>query len=82
MKQFPNLNRETVSTFVSDVQNPKYSPIKDRKVVKQADGTLIFEDKIKPALTVIENPNFAGTENEWNQSPKQANRQVRPGGDV
>jgi hypothetical protein len=23
---------------------------------------LIFEDKIKPALTVIENPNFAGTE--------------------
>jgi hypothetical protein len=65
MKQFPNLNRETVSTFVSDVQNEKYSPIKDRKVVKQADGTLIFKDKIKPALTVIENPNYAGTgENE------------------
>jgi hypothetical protein len=62
MKQYPNLNRETVSTFVSDVQNPKYSPIKDRKVVKQADGTLIFKDKIKPMLTVIENPNFAGTE--------------------
>jgi len=64
MQQFPNLNRETVSTFVSDVQNPRYSPIKDRKVVKQADGTLIFEDKIKPVLTVIENPNFAGTETE------------------
>jgi len=64
MKQFPNLNQETVSTFVSDVQNPRYSPIKDRKVLKQADGTLIFEDKIKPMLTVIENPNFAGTENE------------------
>jgi hypothetical protein len=59
MKQFPDLNRETVSTFVSDVQNPRYSPIKDRKVVKQADGTLVFEDKIKSALTVIENPNFA-----------------------
>jgi hypothetical protein len=64
MEQFPNLNRETVSTFVSDVQNPRYSPIKDRKVVKQADGTLIFKDKIKPALTVIENPNFAGPGNE------------------
>jgi hypothetical protein len=64
MKQFPNLNRETVSTFVSDVQNPRYSPIKDRKVVKQADGKLIFEDKIKPMLTVIENPNYAGTKNE------------------
>ncbi len=64
MKQFPDLNRETVSTFVSDVQNPRYSPIKDRKVVKQADRRLIFEDKIKPMLTVIENPNFAGTENE------------------
>lgn len=64
MEQFPNLNRETVSTFVSDVQNPRYTPIKDRKVVKQADGTLIFEDKIKPALTVIENPNFPGTEAE------------------
>jgi len=64
MTQFPNLNRETVSTFAFDIQNPKYSPIKNRKVVKQADGTLIFEDKIKPALTVIENPNFAGTENE------------------
>ncbi len=60
MNQFPTLNRETVSTFVSDVQNPRYSPIKDRKVVKQADGTLIFEDKIKPVLTVIGNPN-AGT---------------------
>jgi hypothetical protein len=58
------LNRETVATFVSDVQNPKYSPIKDRKVVKQADGTLIFEDCVRPVLTVIENPNFAGTENE------------------
>lgn len=64
MKQYPALNRETVATFVSDVQNPKYSPIKGRKVVKQADGTLIFEDKIKPALTVIENPNFAGAETE------------------
>jgi hypothetical protein len=64
MKQYPALNRETVATFVSDVQNPKYSPIKDRKVVKQADGTLIFEDCVRPVLTVIENPNFAGTENE------------------
>jgi hypothetical protein len=62
MKQFPNLNRETVSTFVSDVQNPKYSPLKGRKVLKQADGTLIFENKIKPMLTVIENPDYAGTE--------------------
>jgi len=62
MKQFPNLNRETVSTFVSDIQNPKYTPIKDRKVVKQPDGTLIFEDKIKPALVVIENPTSAGTD--------------------
>jgi hypothetical protein len=59
MKQFPNLNRETVSTFVSDVQNEKYSPIKDRPVVKLPDGRLIFEDKIKPALVVIENPNYA-----------------------
>jgi hypothetical protein len=50
-----------VSTLNSDAQNPKYSPIKDREVVKQPDGTLIFEDKIKPALTVIENPNYAGT---------------------
>lgn len=64
MEQYPNLNRETVSTFASDVQNPKYSPIKDRKVVKQADGTLIFADKIRPMLTVIENPNFAGAETE------------------
>jgi hypothetical protein len=62
MGQYPALNRETISTFVSDVQNPRYSPIQDRKVVKQADGTLIFEDKIKPVLTVIENPNFAGAE--------------------
>ena len=71
MKQYPALNRETVSTFVSDIQNPKYSPIKDRKVVKQADGTLIFEDKIKPMLTVIENPNFAGTENEAGTSLRE-----------
>ena len=62
MKQFPNLNRETVATFAYDIQNKKYSPIKDRKVVKLSDGRLIFEDKIKPALTVIENPNFAGTD--------------------
>ena len=61
MKQFSNLNRETVATFASDVQNPRYTPIKDRKVVKLPDGKLIFEDKIKPALTVIENPNHAGT---------------------
>ena len=80
MKQYPTLNRETVSTFVSDVQNPRYSPIKDRKVVKQADGTLIFEDKIKPMLTVIENPNFAGTENE-EPEPSPA-KQAVSGGDV
>jgi hypothetical protein len=64
MEQHPSLNRETVATFVSDVQNEKYSPIRDRKVLKQPDGTLIFENKIKPALTVIENPNFAGAETE------------------
>lgn len=63
MEQFPHLNRETISTFVSDVQNPRYSPIKDRKVVKlPPDGRLVFEDRIKPTLTVIENPNFAGNE--------------------
>jgi len=65
IEQFPNINRETVSTFVSDVQNPRYSPIKGRKVVKlPPDSRLVFEDRIKPALTVIENPNFAGTETE------------------
>jgi len=63
MEQFPTLNRETVATFVSDVQNPRYSPIKGRKVVKlPPDGKLVFEDKIKPMLTVIENPSFAGNE--------------------
>lgn len=62
MKQFPNLNHETVSTFAFDILNPKYSPIKDRPVVKLPDGRLIFEDKIKPALTVIENPNFTEVE--------------------
>ncbi len=60
MEQFPTLNRETISTFAFDIQNLKYSPIKDRKVVKQADGNLIFEDCVRPALTVIENPNYAG----------------------
>ncbi|MGC8495126.1 MAG: hypothetical protein ACP5SH_25695, partial [Syntrophobacteraceae bacterium] len=64
MGQYPTLNRETVSTFAFDIQNPKYSPIKDRKVIKRADETLIFEDCVRPALTVIENPNFAGTETE------------------
>ncbi|MGA2229236.1 MAG: hypothetical protein ABSH41_32775 [Syntrophobacteraceae bacterium] len=73
------MNKETVSTFVSDVQNPRYSPIKDRKVVKQADGTLIFEDKIKPALTVIENPNF--TEAEKNEAEPVTEKQVS-GGDL
>jgi hypothetical protein len=61
MKQFPHLNRETVATFAFDIQNPKYTPIKARVVVKLPDGKLIFEDRIKPALTVIENPNHAGT---------------------
>jgi hypothetical protein len=61
MEQHPGLNRETVSTFVSDVQNPRYSPIKGRNVVKlPPDGRLVFEDRIKPVLTVIENPTFAG----------------------
>jgi hypothetical protein len=78
MKQFPNLNRETVATFAFDILNPKYSPIKDRNVVKLPDGKLIFEDKIKPVLTVIENPNFAGTENEAEQVTE---KQVS-GGDV
>ena len=65
MEQHPSLNRETVSTFVSDVQNPRYSPIKDRKVIKlPPDGILVFEDKIKPMLTVIENPDYARTEEE------------------
>lgn len=42
------------------LQSSKYSPTNDRKVVKQADGTLILEDCVRPALTVIENPNYAG----------------------
>ena len=62
MEKHPSLNRETISTFAFDVQNPKYSPIKGRKVLKQADGTLIFEDCVRPVLTVIENPNFAENE--------------------
>lgn len=75
MEQFPNLNRQTIETFVSDVQNPKYSPIKDRKVVKlPPDGRLVFEDKIKPMLTVIENPDYARTEAELvTDIEKQAN---------
>jgi hypothetical protein len=79
MKQFPTLNRETVATFVSDVQNPRYSPIKDRKVVKlPPDGKLVFEDKIKPVLTVIENPDYARTETET-VTEKQASSSI---GDV
>jgi hypothetical protein len=63
MEQFPTLNRQTIETFVSDVQNPRYSPIKDRKVVKlPPDGRLVFEDKIKPVLRVIENPNYGEKE--------------------
>jgi hypothetical protein len=62
MTRYPTLNLQTVETFASDVQNPKYSPIKDRKVIKQADGTLIFEDCVRPALTVIENPNYGEKE--------------------
>ena len=62
MRRYPTLNLQTVETFASDVQNPKYSPIRDRKVVKQADGTLIFEDCVRPALTVIENPNYGEKE--------------------
>lgn len=61
MQQYPSLNQETVSTFLSDVQNPKYSPIKDRPVVKLPDGRLIFKDCVRPELVVIENPNYAGT---------------------
>jgi hypothetical protein len=63
MKQFPNLNRETVATFASDVQNLRYSPIKGRSVVKlPPDGRLVFEDKIKPVLTVLENPDYGEKE--------------------
>jgi len=79
MEQFPNLNEETVSTFVSDVQNPRYSPIKDRKVVKQADGTLIFEDCVRPVLTVIENPNYAEKAETEQATEKQASSSI---GDV
>lgn len=76
MKQFPALNQETVSTFVSDVQNPRYSPIKDRKVVKQANGTLIFEDKIKPSLTVIENPKYVEKAETEQATEKQASSSI------
>jgi len=31
-------------------------------VLKQADGTLVFEDCVRPALTVIENPNYGDKE--------------------
>lgn len=81
MEQFPNLNRQTIETFASDVQNPRYSPIKDRKAVKlPPDGTLIFEDKIRPAFVVIENPNFVVAETEpVIGTSKQANSSI---GDV
>ncbi len=81
MERFPDLNRETVSTFVSDVQNPRYSPIKDRKVVKQADGTLIFEDCVRPELVLIENPNFAGTDKTEAGAATERQKQVL-GGDL
>jgi hypothetical protein len=83
MERFPSLNRETVSTFAFDILNPKYSPIQGRKVVKQADGTLIFEDRIRPALTVIENPNYAGTEEAGTEPVTDSGRKaILSGSDV
>jgi hypothetical protein len=46
MKRFPATRLGGIQTFVTDLKNPKYSHFKDRKVVQQANGKLIFEDKL------------------------------------
>lgn len=47
MEKYPEVNKNGVSTFLTDALNPKYSHWKDRVVSKTVDGKMIFADKIE-----------------------------------
>jgi hypothetical protein len=47
MEQFPTINKNGASTFLTDALNPKYSHWKDRVVIKKPDGKMIFADRIE-----------------------------------
>jgi hypothetical protein len=47
MVNFPGVSRGGVQTFITDLFNVKYSHFKPRKIVKLAEGQLIFEDRTK-----------------------------------
>jgi hypothetical protein len=53
METFKGVRLGGIQTFVTDLKNPKYSHFKERKVVLNAKGKLIFEDKL---VSVEETP--------------------------
>jgi hypothetical protein len=53
MTAFPQCSKGGVETFVTDLKNPKYCFFKERSVVMQADGKLIFSDVV-PAIDAAE----------------------------
>lgn len=46
LRRFPTVSKSSVQTFVTDLKNPKYSFFKDREVVAQDNGKLIFADVV------------------------------------
>jgi hypothetical protein len=48
MARFEGVRLGGIQTFVTDLRNEKYNHFKERKVIQQANGKLIFEDKVVP----------------------------------
>jgi hypothetical protein len=46
LRRFPTVSKSSVQTFVTDLKNSKYSFFKDREVVAQDNGKLIFADVV------------------------------------
>lgn len=46
LRRYPTVSKGSIQTFVTDLKNPKYSFFKDRAIVVQADGQLIFADVV------------------------------------
>jgi hypothetical protein len=62
--EFPTVSKGSITTFITDAKNPKYSYFKDRPVITHPEtGKLIFADRVEK-VSAAEAPAETSSEQE------------------
>jgi hypothetical protein len=69
LREFPSVSKGSITTFLTDVKNPKYSFFKDRAVITHPNtGKLIFADRVEETFP---EPGIEVTRTETQAQPEQ-----------